>query len=107
MLPEMSEEEVDPAKTLGEVIVTVAVAVWGYSSVPGTATVTLTLKDKEPVSCKITVKSAANADLSKLKFQTRTSLMPLLVTSMSRSSFEAIMLPEMSEEEVDPVLPRR
>lgn len=38
---------------------------------PGTATVTLTLKDKEPVSCKITVKSAANADLSKLKFQTR------------------------------------
>ena len=36
---------------------------------PGTATVTLTLKDKEPVSCKITVKSAANADLSKLKFK--------------------------------------
>lgn len=38
---------------------------------PGTATVTLTLKDKEPVSCKITVKSAADADLSKLKFQTK------------------------------------
>ncbi len=38
---------------------------------PGTATVTLTLKDKEPVSCKITVKSAADADLSKLKFQNK------------------------------------
>lgn len=41
------------------------------SKKPGTATVTLTLKDKEPVSCKITVKSAADADLSKLKFQTK------------------------------------
>lgn len=36
---------------------------------PGTATVTLTLKDKAPVSCTITVKSASDADLSKLKFQ--------------------------------------
>lgn len=35
---------------------------------PGKATITLTLKDKAPVSCEVTVDSYSNVDYSKLKF---------------------------------------
>ena len=64
---------------------------------PGTATVTLTLKDKEPVSCKITVKSAANADLSKLKFLSLIHISTSTATSFcSASSLDAPSPPPLS-----------